>query len=70
MKVINRNIKTMQRFFEIVESMPNPVCNFLDNNFMTGYAVNSKGICVYSYIPTKEELPTFEKQIKQYIFKR
>ena len=72
MKVINRKISTMQRFFEIVETMPDPICNLLQlhGDRTAGLASNNNGVCVYSYIPTKEELPTFEKQIKQYIFKR
>ena len=71
MKIIKRNIKTMKRFFEIVESMPNPICNLTQiNNITCGHAANHMGVCYYTYIPTKEELPTFEKQIKKYIFKR
>ena len=71
MKVIKRNIKTMKRLFEIVESMPNPICNLTQiNNTTCGHAANYMGVCYYIYIPTKEELPTFEKQIKKYIFKR
>ena len=71
MKVINRNIKTMKRFFEIVESMPEPICTLRHIDEITyGYASNYMGVCHYTYIPTKEELPTFEKQIKKYIFKR
>lgn len=71
MRIIKRNISTMQRFFEIVASMPNPECDFMETNKkMSGYAKNKYGVCLYKYIPTKEELPTFEKQIKKYIFKR
>lgn len=71
MKVINRNITTMKRFFEVVESMPEPICTLRHIDEITyGTASNHMGVCFYTYIPTKEELPTFEKQIKQYIFKR
>lgn len=71
MKVIKRKISTMQRFFEIIESMPEPICTLRHiDNTTCGHASNYMGVCHYTYIPTKEELLTFEKQIKQYIFKR
>ena len=70
MNTILRNISTQQRFFEIIDSMPNPLCALCTiNKQLVSYAQNHNGVCIYEYKPTQEELESFEKRLKKYIIK-
>ena len=67
---IIRNISTEQRFFEIINSMPEPVMN-LYSGYIFGTrestiaeAINENGICLYRHIVLAERVGEFEKQFK------
>ena len=66
MSKILRHISTQQRFFEIIDSMREPVCAMYGVSDSTiAVAENYNGICIYEYKPTKEELPEFEFKFKK-----
>jgi hypothetical protein len=67
---IIRNISTEQRFFEIINSMPNPTMN-LYSGYIFGTkastiaeAINKNGICLYRHIVLTDRVVEFEKQFK------
>ena len=70
MSKILRQISTQERFFEIINSMREPVCAMYGvNDNTTAVAENHNGICIYEYKPTKDELVEFELRFKKYIIK-
>lgn len=72
MKII-RNISTEQRFFEIINSIPNPVMNlysgeiFGPNNAVPtiAEAFNKNGVCLYRFIPEFADKSKFEIRFKK-----
>lgn len=72
MKII-RNISTEQRFFWIVNSIPNPVMNlysgviFGPNNAVStiAEAFNKNGVCLYRFIPEFADKSKFEIKFKK-----
>lgn len=73
MSKIIRNISTEERFFEIINSIPNPIMNlysgeiFAANNIAVTIAEarNKDGICLYRYIPELTSSSKFEKKFKE-----
>ena len=69
-KKIIRNISTEQRFFEIIDSMQSPIMNlysgeiFGTNTSAVAEAINAKGICLYRYVVSNEEIKEFESKFK------
>ena len=71
MEKILRKISNKERFFEIIDSMKNPICALYSINTKTvGVAENYNGICIYEYTPAEEELEEFEIKIKKYIYRK
>lgn len=66
---ITRNISTEQRFFEIVNSMPEPIINLYSEGVFgveshtLAEAKNKYGVCVYIFKPT-ENINKFEANFK------
>lgn len=71
-KQIIRNIQTQERFFEIIDSMPNPVMHlysgeiFGPNDMVAtiAEAQNKNGVCLYRYIPEFIGRSKFETKFK------
>lgn len=70
---ITRNISTEQRFFEIINSIPNPVMNlysgviFGPNDAVQtiAEAQNKNGVCLYRFIPELIGKSKFEIKFKK-----
>lgn len=70
---IIRNISTEQRFFEVVNSMPNPTMNLYsgiifdenDKALTIAEAKNENGTCLYRYVVgSNTDIQSFEKAFK------
>lgn len=69
---IIRNISTEQRFFEIINSIPNPVMNLYsgeifgpnDSVVTIAEAFNKNGVCLYRFIPEFIGRSKFEIKFK------
>ena len=66
---IIRNISTEQRFFEIINSMPEPTMHLYSEGVFgveahtISEATNKNGVCVYRFKPT-ENINKFEANFK------
>lgn len=66
---IIRNISTEQRFFEIINSMPNPVMHLYSEGVFgveahtIAEATNKNGVCIYRLKPS-ENIKQFEANFK------
>ena len=66
---IIRNISTEKRFFEIINSMPEPIMNLYSEGVFgveahtLAEATNKNGVCVYRFKPT-ENIKKFEVEFK------
>lgn len=69
---IIRNISTEQRFFEIINSIPNPVMNLYSGEIFgpndvvvtIAEAFNKNGVCLYRFIPEFIGRSKFEIKFK------
>ena len=69
-KKIIRNISKEERFFEIINSMPSPIMNLYSGELFgtitsaVAEAINEKGIYLYRYVASSEEIREFESKFK------